>query len=188
MDGKSKKTIYIIIAVVIILLITLFYAKIFLKNNYYEKNTWFSNLKNEGGEFVSLDKKISFEYPQEIRLDKKNDRTTFWIIGNAGGDIGEISMFGFDFIENRKGDINELYKENIFYKNNPKYFYGKNDILISGRPATLYQFNDCDLDNCTDKDMIHEIFIKYNDTIYSFEFGSSATELQQRILNSVKFN
>jgi len=151
-----------------------------------EGSTWFSNLKNEGGKFDSDDKRISFEYSQEVRLERKNDETTFWIIGNAGGDIGEMAMFGFNFMENRQGKIDELHKENTFYKDNPKNYYGKNDISISGHPATLYKFSDTP--NPTEKDMINEIIFEYKNKIYSFEFGAGSQKLQKEILNSVKFN
>jgi len=189
MKNKKITTIIIIILVsALVLLSAIFYMKksnLFFSTNHNveQKDGWFQGLKNEGGKFTSTDKKISFSYPAYIRLDRKENGATFWMIGDAKGDIGEMAVFGFDFVENRQGDISELYKENVFYKQSPKYYYGKKDIFISGLPAVQYNF--CDMDNCSEKNMIREIFIEYKNKTYSFTFNDL---LQSEILNSVQFN
>lgn len=187
----NKKTIIIIILAIITLLTLFFFVAkrnsfFFFNNNINPANNWFQDLQKENGKFISDDSKISFDYPTNMRLERKNNETTFWDIQNVGGHMKEIATYGFEFTEQRQGNINELYKENIFYKENEKNFYGEKEISVSGYPAKLYNF--CDTDNCPEKNMIREIFIEHDNVIYSFRFGSFSSNLQQKVLNSVKFN
>lgn len=176
----NKKTIYIILGILTILMISVIF--------YYTSNVkkdQFLNFKKGNGIFISTDGKLSFNYPEEVQYKTNGKKTEFVIVQDCDGDIDQCGAFGFEFVEDRQGDINTLYKENIFYKENPQNYYGKKDIRISTFPASRYSF--CDSVNCTEDNTIHEIFIEYDNKIYSFMFGTFGKNLEQEVLNSIKF-
>lgn len=176
-----KKIIYIASFSLLILIVLIVIYKI----NINEKNKPFLDYQKGSGVFSSLDNNITFKYPDNVQYKTNGDKTTFYIVQDCHGDIGQCGAFGFDFIENRIGDISELYKENIFYKEDSKNFYGKKEIVASGRPA--YQYSFCDSVNCSEENMMHEIFINHNDRLYSFFFGGFGGNIEQEVLNSIKY-
>ena len=176
-----KKIIYIT-SLFLLILITSF---VIYKSNTNETNKPFLDYQKGSGIFSSFNNDITFKYPDNVQYKTDGNKTTFYIVQDCHGDIGQCGAFGFEFIENRNGDINELYKENIFYKEDSKNFYGKKEIVASGRPAFQYSF--CDSADCSEKNMMHEIFISYNDKIYSFFFGGFGGSIEQEVLNSIKY-
>jgi len=145
----------------------------------------FPGLKKGSGMFTSADGKLSFNYPEEIQYKTIGKKTFFIIVRGPSGDLDQYILYGFEFIENRQGNINELYKENSFYKENPQNYYGRKNLTISSYPALQFSF--CDLANCSEDNMIHEVFIEYDNKVYSFLFGASSADLEQKVLNSIKF-
>ena len=180
---KKKRIIYYTVLILVIIFITGFIVYKFNSNN-----TSFLNYQKGNGIFTSLDGKISFKYPKEIQYQILDDNKTtrFVIVQDCGGDIGKCGAYAFELVEDRQGDINKLYKDNIFYKESTKNYYGKKNIEISNHPAYEYSF--CDSTNCTEENMIYEIFIEYDNKIYSFMFGTSGSRIKQDILRSIKFN
>lgn len=176
-----KKIIYIaLFSLLILIILSVFYIL-----NIKEKNKPFLDYQKGSGVFSSFDNNITFKYPDNVQYKSTGDKTTFYIIQDCHGDMGQCGVFGFEFMENRKGDINELYKENIFYKEDSKNFYGEKEIVASGRPA--YQYSFCDSANCSEENMMHEIFISYDNKIYSFFFGGFGGSIEQEVLNSIKY-
>ncbi len=109
----NKKIIYITASILGALAIFF----IFYDNFDAEKRS-FLDFKKGGGVFISTDGQLSFNYPKEIQYKTVGKKTEFYIVRDCGGDIGQCGAYGFEFREDRQGDINELYKDNIFYKEN----------------------------------------------------------------------
>ncbi|MEA1936916.1 MAG: hypothetical protein U9N04_02275 [Patescibacteria group bacterium] len=177
---SNKKILYIILSILAMLIISaIFYYNLNIREEQ------FLDFKKGSGMFVSTDGKLSFNYPEEVQYKTSDKKTEFYIVQDCGGDIGQCGAYGFELTEGRQGDISELYKENIFYKEDLQNYYGRKDLTISNYPASQYSF--CDSVNCTEDNMIHEIFIEYDNKIYSFMFGAFGTNLEQEVLNSIKF-